>query len=257
MSLFSSLESKLARFAIPHLVRVIVVFQVLNWLLIRAVPQFMEKLVFEPDLVKDGQVWRVVSYILLPGSQSILWLLFAIPWGWMISDGLEEAWGSFRVNLYVFGGMLAVAIGGLLFGYATTGSILWTTLMLAYAFYFPNQEILLMGIIPLKIKWLAWIAGGSVVFIFLGVPERRAEILFSVLNFLIAIGPGLVGLVKHRARVAERRQRYVSAAQTPEGASLHRCVRCGKTETDHPRLDFRVNAEGEDVCSECRAAAKN
>ncbi len=255
MSLLSSLEPKLARFAIPNLVRVIVVFQVLNYLLIRIVPEFMLTLVFDSELIKEGQIWRVASYILLPGSSSIFWLLFAIPWGWMISDGLEEAWGSFRVNLYVFGGMLSVALGGLLFGYATTGGALWATLMLAYAFYFPNQEVLLMGIIPMKMKWLAWVTAGILMFRFLGRPESRWEILFSVLNFVVAFGPGMLGLVKHRAQVAERRQRYVSA-QVPEGAHMHQCARCGKTEKAHPELDFRVNAQGEDVCSECRAAAK-
>jgi hypothetical protein len=255
MSVFSTLESKLARFAIPNLVRVIVVFQVLSWVLIKAVPQLRDTLMFDSDLIKEGEVWRVASYILLPGSPSILWLLFAIPWGWMISDGLEEGMGSFRVNLYVFGGMLAVALGGLLFGYATTGGVLWTTLMLAYAVYFPNQEILLMAVIPMKIKWLAWIAAGSLVFAFLGVPNRRQEILFSLLNFAVAFGPGMVGLVKHRVRVAERRQRYASA-QIPAGESIHRCERCGKTEKDDPHLDFRVTAQGEDICSNCRAAAK-
>jgi hypothetical protein len=81
------------------------------------------------------------------------------------------------------------------------------------------------------------------------------ESFFSLLNFFVVFGPGFIKGVSHVAQVNARRQRF-EAAQRPEHEALHRCVKCGKTEEGNPQLDFRVNADGDDVCSECRALAK-
>lgn len=256
MSLITTLETKFGHLAIPRIITVLAGFQVLNWLLIRLVPQFVEKLAFVPELIWKGEVWRLVSYVLLPGSDSILWLLF-IGIMFMLNDGLEEAWGAFRLNLFMLAGIIFIAIGGMTFGFSTTGSILWLGVLFAFASYFPNQEIMLYFVIPLKIKWLAWIFAGLLGFALIGGGlSLWLESIFSLLNFFVVFGPGFFKGVSHVAKVNARRQRFESA-QRPEHEALHRCVKCGKTEEGNPQLDFRVNAEGDDVCSECRALAKS
>lgn len=253
MSLLATLEQKLGRFAIPNLIRVIAIFQLLNWVLAQLRPEFTSQLVFNSEAIKQGEVWRLVSYVLLPGGQSIIWVLF-IGFQFMLNDGLEQAWGSFRLNLYMLAGIVFVAIGGMIFGMATSGGFLWVSVLLAFAVYFPNQEILLYFIIPLKIKWLAWIAAAGSM-LALVTPGNRAEVICSLLNFAVTFGPGLIKGVQHQANVSARRQRYESA-QRSEEEPLHRCSVCGRSGDEHRQLDFRVNANGDDVCNECRAAAK-
>lgn len=254
MSLLTTLEQKLGRFAIPNLITGLAVLQALNWILIKAVPTFLERLAFVPEQIWSGEVWRLVSYILLPGSTSILWLLF-IGFIFMLNDGLEEAWGSFRVNLFMLASLVCTTIGGLVFDYASTGSVIWVSVLFAFAVHFPNQEVLLYFIIPIKIKWIAWLSAAGLIFAFIGDDIPRAEIIASLLPFFIAFGPGMISGWRQGARATARRQRF-EQAQAPDADELHRCIKCGRGSSQHPQLDFRVNTDGEDVCNECRAAAK-
>ncbi len=257
MTLLVTLEEKLGRLAIPNIVRVIAVFQALNWFLVQYSPAFGAMLMFDAQGIMSGQVWRIVSHVLLPGSTSILWLLFGVPFLWMINDGLEEAWGSFRLNLYLFAGILFVTIGGLLFPGASlvnAGWILMATLLFAFAVYFPDQEIYLFMIIPIKMKWLAALTAGSIFFTFIKTPVLGWHIGFSLLNFFITFGPGLIKAAQHKGEVVERRLRFAKAT-APEAEFFHQCKVCSKTEIDDPALDFRITESGDEICDMCRKRA--
>lgn len=250
MSLLVTLEQKLGRFAIPNLITVLAGFQLMNWVLIHFKPEFMGMLLFDREAILSGQVWRLVSFILLPQSMSILWALF-IGFMFYLNNGLQEAWGSFRLNLFILLGIVCIDLGGMIFDYSSTGVWLWSGVLIAFAVYFPNEEISLWGIVPVKIKWLAWASGVGAAFMILGT-SARAEVFFSMLNVILTFAPGLIGGAKARAGIAARRQRYQST-QLPETESLHHCIKCGRTEKTDPRLEFRVNADGDDICADCRA----
>jgi hypothetical protein len=252
MSLLTTLEQKLGRFAIPNLITILAGLQALNWVLIKMVPEFLQKLAFVPQAIWQGEVWRLVSYLLLPGSTSIIWLLF-IGFIFMLNDGLEEAWGSFRVNLFMLVGVICISIGGMIFGFVTTGAVLWAGVLFAFAMHFPNQEVMLYFVIPVKIKWIAWISAAALLFTFIGGSSSRAEIIISLLNFAFFFGPDLIRSLRQRSVVTERRQRF-EQAQLPEAESWHRCIKCGRTDAQHKDLGFRVNADGDDICDECRLA---
>ncbi len=254
MSFFATLESRLGRFAIPGLIRVIALFQLLNWFLISLVPDFRNLLVFDLDAILAGQVWRLASYVLLPGSLSLVWLIFGVMFMWMLSDGLEAEWGAFRVNLYLLAGIFFAAIGGIISPMPASGWILWASVLFAFAYYYPDFEIYLYGIVPLQMKWVAGISAGTMAFNFLGMPSMRVPIFFGLLNFLLVFTPGFLKSAGDRAKVGARRQRMKDAMRD-ESEPLNTCVKCGKTDIDHPQLGFRVNAEGDDVCDECRLAS--
>lgn len=252
MPFIVTLEQKLGRFAIPNVVRLIATLQFLNWFLIKLTPGFFTKLAFVPELIFRGEIWRLVSYIALPGGQDIIWLL-TIPFLWMINDGLEQAWGSFRLNLYILFGMFCIALGGFFSPEPSTGWVLWATLLFAFAVYFPDQEILLFFILPIKIKWLAIIGAATTGFAFMGGGGPfRIHVIFSLLNFIITFAPGFIRQWKHRGEVMTRRQRFESESKR-EAAWFHKCNVCGKTEIDDPALDFRITAAGDEICEKCRA----
>jgi hypothetical protein len=252
MSLMNSLENRFGRHAIPGLVAILAWFQVAVWILNIIRPGFSAMLTLEPGLVATGQAWRLLTWAFLPITDSPIWLIFAVWLMMMFSAALDQAWGAFRVNLYIFGGILFTVIGAMFFRSPPLGLTLYTSIFLAFAAIAPNFELLLFFILPVKIKWLAAFTGAGLLLNFISNPQARLSILFSLLNFFIAFGPQFVRWLKLRGTVAERRARFDSA-KAPEGAWIHRCHACGKTELDDPGLDFRVGADGEDYCNVCRA----
>ena len=257
-SFLNSLEQKLGRFAIPGIVRFIMGAQVIVWLL-SLTNQFggvMEMLFLNPFALESGsEWWRVVSFLFMPIGSGILWLLMGVPFMWMVGDGLEHAWGAFRVNLFMLACVVCVTTESL--AHMTpvfNGLIIFLSLIMAFSVYYPDQEVSLYGIIPLKMKWIGLMDFGFVLFRFIGADSaERWQIFAAMLPFLSVFGPGIYQQTHHTLKTMERRQRYVSAQKSPTD-SLHQCARCGKTEKDDPHLDFRVNGEGDDVCSECRGA---
>jgi hypothetical protein len=254
MSFIATLEKKFGRYAIPDLIATLAILQALCWFLIKLVPEFDGHLIFDPTKIMQGEWWRVISYLVLPGNKTILFLIF-IGFIFMLSRGLEEAWGAFRVNLYILGGVVSVAIGGLIFGYSTAGVYLWMSVLFAFACSFPNDEIMLYMIIPLKMKWMAAISAVMLGLTIIMVPSMVWEAGFSLVNFFFVFLPGFLRGVRHQAVVSVRRERFEQAQHpSDKGEAFFVCVRCQKTDRSHPQLEFRVTSEGHDMCSECRQA---
>lgn len=251
MPLIDTLEKKLGHLAIPHSVRILALFQLVTWVMIKMQPQFADWISLSRDKVLHGEVWRLVTWAFDPGDISVILILFAIMIMFTMGDGLEAAWGTFRVNLYLLGGIAALDIGTMIFGFHPQGLTLSSTILFAFAVFFPNFEFLLFLILPFKAKYLAWLNGALLLLLFIGSSAARLPIIFSMLNFFIAFGPGFIRGTKHGAVVAQRRSRF-DAARTAESAAFHKCHACGKTEQDDHTLDFRVTADGEEYCTVCR-----
>lgn len=258
MPLIDKLEAKLGRFAIHGLVQIIAILQLLTLVLFLFISAdardaYFDFLTLRPDRVLHGEVWRLFTYIFIPRSTSIIFAVIGAMFLMWLGRGLEQAWGAFRVNLYVLGGMLALAIGALIFGYDANAMWLLQTLLFAFACIYPNEEILLFLILPVKIKWIAWLGAATSVLIVLAYPSAGIPLLFSHLNFLIVFVPDFFRQRVRLAKVADHRSRF-EAAQPAPGVSFHRCTVCRKTELDDPSLEFRVTDAGEEICSKCRAA---
>jgi hypothetical protein len=261
MRFLDKLESRFGRFAIPGLVQFIAGLQLLTFVIFlmlqtEAQIAYLDFLTLDGDRVLQGQVWRLFSYIFIPGSSSLLVLLIKTMFLMWLGRGLEAAWGPFRLTLYFVGGMLSVALGSLIFGYSATGLFHFWSLLLAFAMIYPNEEIMLYFVIPLKVKWVAWLSVAFATLFAMGSSSWFWLVLFSALNFLITFGPGFIKERQHMAKVGQRRAAFESG--TNSGAAFfHQCTVCQKTEVDDPKLDFRVNADGDEICDNCRAKAQN
>ena len=106
MKVIDTLERRFGRYAIPNLIRVIAAFNALVFILGQINPAFLGFL----DLTRDGlarhEYWRLITYIFIPKTTSFLFIFFALSWLWMMGEGLERAWGAFRVNLFYLVGMV-------------------------------------------------------------------------------------------------------------------------------------------------------
>jgi hypothetical protein len=257
MDFVTRLERRFGWLAIPGLVRVLAVFQLMVLVLVifmapDAARSFVRLLELRSELVLQGEVWRVFSHLLLPVSFNPLFGIIGCLFLMWLGRSLEEQWGAFRMNLYVFGGALATALGGVLFGFQTVFPFLFPTLLFAFAVYFPNEEILLMLVIPIKVKYLAWIGAGTTLMALLRDGGLFWPILFGHLNFLVTFGRGFLQYGRERMQVAGRRARFEEA--TGGAAFFQKCGVCGVTDVDEPKMGFRVREDGSEICDRCREA---
>ncbi len=208
MNWLDKLERKLGRFALPGLMRVVVVGMALVFCCELLFPQAMLEyyLYFSPALIAQGQVWRIFTFIFLPPQSSLLFIVFALYFYYFIGNALENEWGSFRFTLYYLLGVVGTIIAGLLTGGATN-SYLNLSLFFAFAALYPNMQVLLFFFIPIKIKWLAYLDAALFAYQFLlGTWQTRAAILASLLNFLIFFGPSVLRQIRDNLRYRKQRE---------------------------------------------------
>ena len=155
MTFLDRLEKSLGRFAIPGLIRYVVAFNALVFLIVTLEPGYEAVLDLDRSAVLRGEVWRLVTWIFIPETTRILWIIFYLMFTWWIGDMLESSWGAFRLNAYYFLGMTLCIASALIFGVSGGNFFLNLSLFLAVATLAPNFEILLFLILPVKMKWVA------------------------------------------------------------------------------------------------------
>lgn len=254
MKALDFLERHFGRFAIPGLIRIVVVFTALVYILTTYIsPDFISVLELNPGRIKHGEVWRLVTYIFIPqigGSPTMqpLFLLLVLWFLWSIGEALERAWGSFRLTLYFLLGMIGTTLAAFLFGAQFSNSMLAASLFFAFAYFYPNAVVYAFFILPVKVKWLAWFSAALLAAGFVtGTNSYRMALIAALANYFIFFGPATVRVLRDRQQIAGRHRRFVAASR-PEEEALHRCAVCGATEHTDVNLEFRVARDGEEYC---------
>jgi hypothetical protein len=249
MSLLDQLERKCGRFAVPHLTVWLLVGQVVVFLASQGpnrpaeLAGVGERLLLIPDRVLAGEWWRLASFLIVPTFGNVLCALFCGYLFYLMGTSLELNWGTFRYNVYLLIGYLAtVAVSFVTPGRPASNGPLLGSVFLAFAFLFPDFELFLFFVLPVKIKWLAlitWVAYfGVAVF---GGWQLRLLVLAAVGNFLVFFGKD----IWQRVRDGQRRMAVQAARLTAKPpAYYHRCTVCGITDRTHPGMEFRY-------CSKC------
>ena len=147
-------------------------------------PQLLTLLYFDRALILQGQVWRIFTFLFIYQDSIIYFLLHAYFY-WWIGSSLEAYWGKTRFCTYYYFGALMIILSGFIAGY-TTATFLNMSLFFAFAMLDPDHEILLFFVLPIKIKWLAWLNGAYFILMLIisDLPTKLA-IIFSFLNFLL------------------------------------------------------------------------
>lgn len=158
---------------IPNLMLYVVLGNAIVYLLSMITQNYIlyDILCFDRNLILQGQIWRLVTYVFTSFSSSTNLLLVAISYLCYFSIGkaIENNWGSFRFNLFYLSGVVLMDIFAMAFGgipvqsgdylldfssyYRSMGTTLNLTLFLSYATLYPDTHFLLFFIIPVK----AWI----------------------------------------------------------------------------------------------------
>jgi membrane associated rhomboid family serine protease len=248
MTFLDKLERRLGFIAIPGLIRAIVTLNVLVFILVFLNKGFDSYLALDISRIRAGEVWRLVTYIFVPQMSHPLMVLIALWFLWFIGDGLERAWGPFRLTLYFLVGMIGTTAAALLSNSQFSNQMLFTTLFFAFAHFYPDEVIYVFFILPLKIKWIAWVYAAFLLLAFVTQSNSyRLALVAALSNYLIFFGPGAIQQLRQRKEVAGRRKRFEIQSWSDE-EPLHRCATCGATELTDSSLEFRVASDGEEYC---------
>ena len=271
----SPFERKFGKYAIKNLSIVLIVCYAVGYLitLFDRGGTLISYLTLNPYAILHGQVWRLVTWVLIPPETGNIFLtLIMLYFYGSIGTTLERTWGTYRYNVYLFQGMLFTIAGSfLLMGYhyvfdtenlammGTQGVNLYFTyiglfyfstfyvnmsIFLAFAATFPEAQVLLMFIIPIKVKWLGVIYGIMLVIEFFQASvDGKFAIAASLLNFLVFFLTSR-NMMHMNPKQIHRRQEFKRDVRKNTGITKHKCAICGRTEKDSPEMQFRF-------CSKC------
>ena len=190
MNLLNKIERKAGKLAIPHLMYYICGGMLIVFVTDYLLPQvgLGSLLALDMSRVAMGEIWRLITFIFSPVNTSPLWILFSLYFYCLIGESLEREWGSFRFCLFYLTGMLGAILAALFTGYGVN-TYLNLSLFLAFAFFYPNFQVMLFFFIPVKIKYLAILDLVLMVYsLIVGTWSMRIAIIFSLLNVVLYFG---------------------------------------------------------------------
>lgn len=218
--------------------------------------QFANYLVFSPQLILQGQVWRIVTFLFIPIFGNFFFTAISLYFYYFIGSTLERQWGTAKFTIFYLLGVLLNVIAGTLASLITgapmvglSAHYLNLSMFFAFASLYPNMQVLLFFIIPVKIKWLAWLDAAYFLIQIILISPAIYKIVpvVALLNYFIFFGGELIDIVRRQfSRRPSKTVKFrsaVKAAKENKGY-LHKCAVCGKTDTDYPDMEFRY-------CSKC------
>ena len=295
------LQRKIGKYAVHHLTVVIIACFAVGYLISAIRPEALQYMTLDPFFILRGQVWRLLTWVVIPPSSLSILTILLLFFYFSIGSTLERTWGDFRYNVYIIGGWFisvvsafasyfiirAVTGTAVSFGSAYSTYYICMSIFLAFALTYPDMQVLLMFIIPIKVKWLGIVY--IVFYVYDIITDIRLYVRTGNIGFIVAIVALLAsftnfiiffltyrkrGLRRFSPSEIRRRNAFKRAynagtapgnvpktgtagEDTPKvyvirtgqgaGAARHRCTVCGRTELTHPDLEFRF-------CSKCAGA---
>lgn len=260
-------------FGIPNLMKVIVLGNVAVFLLDMFSGggyTLSGLLCFYPELIFQGQVWRIITFIFVPMYYNIIFFVITTMLYYFLGSALERQWGTARFSVFYGLGVLMSIVVGLVTWFispmpaASTGYYLETatayyvnmSLFFAFATLYPDMQMMLYFIIPVKIKWLAWLDAALFAFD-IGSYLARGQFMWALLplvallNYFIFFWDDLMGFIRrtgsraaYRARPQTINFKKATRQVQERQGYLHKCAVCGITDADDPDMEFRY-------CSKC------
>ena len=245
--ILSRLERRFGKYAIEHLTWVIVGGMAAVFAIAYVRPEFIGKLTLDLPRVMHGEVWRLITYVFIPRDMEIVWVFFSLYWLWIMGTSLEQEWGSFKFNAYYLVGMIGTTVAAALaHGAPMGGFYLNLSITFAFATVFPDYQLYLFFIIPIRMKWIGFIAAAYFVrdFIVMDSWTIRAALIAAVGNYFVFFTGHLIGLARGRAVQMKQAARRESFRPPPTTTGSERamgervCAICGAKEEDG--ADIRV-----------------
>ncbi|MBQ0027247.1 MAG: hypothetical protein KBS96_01470 [Lachnospiraceae bacterium] len=265
----SSFEKKFGKYAISNITLYLIICYAFGYAIRFVNPDFINVMSLDPERILHGQVWRLFTWLVIPpGLSNIFFVLIMLYFYYSIGNTLEQVWGTYRLNVYMFSGLLFTIVGSfILYGIFTGVGVIWSpqfalmfsttyinmSLFLAYAATFPDMHVLLFFIIPIKVKVL------GIIYVVLMVYEilmsLRMNLLVGIADWIV-IGSSLLNFfvffitsrkkIRRTPIMIKRKVEYNREVKKAERNVItkHKCAVCDRTDESNPELEFRF-------CSKC------
>lgn len=251
MKFIDYLDRKIGRYAIENLTIYLIAGQSFFYIMYLTQRLDRSATYFSAERLLAGEWWRIFTLPFDPPRQGLIFTLFAWYFFYMIGSALESHWGAFRYNIYILlGCLLTIAVSFLFPMYAVSNAFLAGSVFLAFATLFPDYQILLFFILPVRMKWLAlltWLGYGYQLLV--GDWAVRLVVLAAIGNFLIFFARDIWMTVRYGRR---RLVKCAARATQKERGPVHRCTTCGITDKSHPDMDFRYCPQCSGTYGYCR-----
>ena len=253
MGILPWLEKNFRGLAIPNLTRLLIFGQVIVYVLAQSEPRLFEQIVLVPELVARGEAWRLITFLFWPPGGNLFFVALAWYFFYLLGRSLEEYWGDARYTLFLAIGWAATVVFALISPFMlpnvligpVSNAFLAGTVFLAFAHLNPDFQILLFFIVPVKIKWVAWVTWAGYLYAFAaGSWPARFAVAASICNYLLFFGRDIYVTIRSGHRRMDRNARQFRESRR----AMHQCVVCGATEKTNPDYEFRY-------CSRCSRKA--
>lgn len=258
MNFINNLERKFRGRGIRNLTMYIIICYAVGYLLIMTNQQLLLYLTLEPALILRGQIWRLFTWVLIPPGSLGLFTIIMLLFYYQLGTTLERTWGEFRYTLYILSGLIFTVIGAFILYFIWGGAVggyfstyyISMSIFLAFAASYPDMQVMLYFIFPIKIKWMAYLDVAFLVYE--AVTAVRGgqwgivvAIVASLLNFIVFFF-ATKNMTRYRPKEVKRRRDFQKAVSKSQAQKItkHKCAVCGQTEDDNPDLEFRF-------CSKC------
>jgi membrane associated rhomboid family serine protease len=239
MKLLDRLERSLRPYAIPNITAYLVLFQGVTFFMALARPDFVERLLLIHDKVFAGEWWRLISFVLTPPSVHPVFVIFQLFFFYFMGTALEMNWGTVRYNLFLLCGYLFTLPVVLIPGAIVSNIFISGSVFLAFAAFYPEYQIRLYLIIPVKVKWLAFLQCLVYLIVVLtGDLAQKAAVLASVVNVILFFHREIVQTFKTQARKSKGNMTRARAREE-EAQPRHVCTTCGISDVTDRRAEFR------------------
>lgn len=264
MNWLDKLERKFGRHYIRDLTKIITIVSALSFALFYVIAytkgiNFFSMLTLNPEKILHGQVWRIFTFVFVTPTD-IISTFFTLYIFYIMGISLEREWGEFKYNIYclivwlsaIVITLLVYVISGKYTGYSLesyTTLILYSSLFLAFAKLFPDFTLLLFFVLPVKIKYLGYLAwaglGLSIIVNLINLNfSAIALTIVPIISYLIFFGRYNYQSAKYKSGSVIRMKDYQKKMKKAKKTYIHRCEVCGKNNVDNPDEDFRY-------CSKC------
>lgn len=255
MSPLDHLQRRFGRLAVAHVTEALIFGQVAVYILSVSRPQIVGQLALIPDRVLGGEPWRLVSFLVEPPLEHPIFAFFFWYLFYLMGTSLEATWGVFRYNVFLLIGYLAtVAVSFITPAQAASALFLQGSVFLAFAHLYPNFQLLLFFLLPIRIKWLALLTWmGYFYTLAFGPWQVKLGVLAAVLNFLVFFGKDILLRIRSGRRRMAQQARQIKQSHTPR----HVCRVCGKNDLTHRQESFRYCSKCAGACCYCREHLRN
>lgn len=189
MNWIDKLERRYGNLGIPNLINGLLIGQLAAGIIMLFFNRdFGSLLMLSRTYVLHGQIWRLITFLFQPiwlgGVFGVLNLLFY----YWLGNALAQASGAISARR-CFWRWHAGCVGQLLSDRLRRPSAIFQSMLFAYTWLWPDQMVLLFGIIPFKMKYLGWIELAFWAFSFLtGSFAIKVSLVLGLAGFLAFYG---------------------------------------------------------------------